>query len=146
MIDWEYEREEEQRLTAGDYRVEIVSAEEKTSKNGNPMIDIGIRPNNSGVTLHYYLVKNQYFNRNATRFFDAFPQIKPGSFELLTWVGCTGAARIEEDGDFMRVKYFIYPSQADSLPAWVGKKPEPQTVTSLDDDELLLDDDEDMPF
>lgn len=50
MSNWDsYQREERTRLTPGDYRVEIVSVDEKESKAGNPMLVIGIRPNGSSI-------------------------------------------------------------------------------------------------
>ena len=45
MTNWNYEREERPRLTAGDYRCEITEAEEAESKAGNPMLVITIKPN-----------------------------------------------------------------------------------------------------
>ena len=45
MSNWDYTREESNRLSAGDYRVEIVDAEEKTSKSGNKMIVVTVQPN-----------------------------------------------------------------------------------------------------
>ena len=52
MSNWDsYQREERTRLTPGDYRVEIVSVDEKESKAGNPMLVIGIRPNGSSITM-----------------------------------------------------------------------------------------------
>ena len=52
MGNWDdYRREERERLKPGNYRVEIVSAEETESKKGNPMLVIGIRPNGSNITI-----------------------------------------------------------------------------------------------
>lgn len=73
MSNWDsYQREERPRLIPGDYRVEIVSVEERESKKGNPMLVIGVRPNGSDVIINHYIVKNEYFNRNMTDFFDSF--------------------------------------------------------------------------
>ena len=67
MGNWDdYRREERERLKPGNYRVEIVSAEETESKKGNPMLVIGIRPNGSNITIKHYIVKNDWFNRNMT--------------------------------------------------------------------------------
>ena len=70
MSNWDsYEREERTRLTPGDYRVEIVSVDEKESKAGNPMLVIGIRPNGSSITINHYIVQgNEWTNRNLTEF------------------------------------------------------------------------------
>ena len=60
MSNWDsYQREERPRLTPGDYRVEIVSVEEKESKAGNPMLVIGVQPNGSKIIIyHYFLIKD----------------------------------------------------------------------------------------
>jgi hypothetical protein len=89
MGNWDsYQREERPRLTPGDYRVEIVSVEEKESKKGNPMLVIGVRPNGSDIIIYHYIVKNEYFNRNMTDFFDSF-NIDNGDFALPTQFACT---------------------------------------------------------
>ena len=92
----DYKREEHSRLSPGDYRVEIVSVEEKESKAGNPMLVIGIRPNGSNITINHSIVTHALFNRNMTDFFDSF-NIDDGAFPLPTWVGAVGAARLTAD-------------------------------------------------
>lgn len=129
MSNWDdYKREERARLEEGDYRVEIVSAEEATSKSGNLMIIIGVKPNGSNITIKHYIVKNEWFNRNMTEFFDSF-NIDEGDFNFLTWVGAVGAVRLKEDEmGYLKVAWFIKKDKADKLPEWVGKMPERQTV------------------
>lgn len=143
MSNWDdYKREERTRLTPGDYRVEIVSVEEKESKAGNPMLVIGVRPNGSGITIHHYIVKNQWFNRNMTDFFDSF-NIEDGDFELPTWVGAVGAARLKEDDKgYLKVQYFISEDRAEKLPPWQGNMPERQEMTKLEE----IDDDGELPW
>ena len=143
MGNWDdYRREERPRLTPGDYRVGIVSAEEKESKAGNPMLVIGIRPNGSNITINHYIVKNEWFNRNMTDFFDSF-NIDDGDFTLPTWIGAVGAARLKEDDKgYLKVQYFISEDRAEKLPPWEGKLPERQELTKLDD----VEDDGDLPW
>ena len=143
MSNWDsYQREERPRLSPGDYRVEIVSAEEKESKAGNPMLVIGIRPNGSNITINHYIVKNEYFNRNMTNFFDSF-NIDDGDFTLPTWIGAVGAARLKEDDrGYLKVQYFLDRDRAEKLPPWEGKMPEQQELTTLEP----LEDDGDIPF
>ena len=143
MGNWDdYRREERPRLTPGDYRVEIVSAEEKESKAGNPMLVIGIRPNGSNITINHYIVKNEWFNRNMTDFFDSF-NIDDGDFTLPTWIGAVGAARLKEDDKgYLKVQYFISEDRAEKLPPWEGKLPERQELTKLDD----VEDDGELPW
>ena len=148
MSNWDYTREESapSRIAAGDYRVEIIAVEEKTSSTGNPMIVITIRPNGSNITIKNYIVRNQYFNRNATQFFDSF-NVEEGNFNLITWVGAVGAARLKEDeSGFLKVAWFIDKRRAEKLPAWVGEMPERQTVTTIGDMQELDGIDEDLPF
>lgn len=134
MSNWDsYQREERPRLSPGDYRVEIVSVEEKESKAGNPMLVIGIRPNGSNITINHYIVKNEWFNRNMTDFFDSF-NIDDGDFTLPTWVGAVGAARLKEDDrGYLKVQYFLDQRRAEKLPPWAGPMPERQELTRLND-------------
>ena len=143
MSNWDsYQREERPRLAPGDYRVEIVSVEEKESKKGNPMLVIGVQPNGSKVIIYHYIVKNEWFNRNMTEFFDSF-NIDDGDFTLPTWVGAVGAARLKEDENgYLKVQYFLSSERADKLPPWEGKMPERQELTTLEP----LEDDGDIPF
>ena len=145
MSNWnDYQREEAPRIEAGDHRVEIVNAEESVSKtSGNPMIVITVKPNGSNINIKHYIVKNQYFNRNMTEFFDSF-NIDEGDFNFLTWTGAIGAAKLkEDDGGYLKVAYFINKEKASALPEWIGDKPERQTVEQglgyedcIDDDDL----------
>ena len=145
MGDWDYKREESTKLSAGDYRVAIVDAQETVSKtSGNPMIVVTVQPNGSNIKIQNYIVRNQYFNRNMTQFFDAFPQIDEGDFNLLGWVGCVGAARLKEDENgYIKVAWFLDEKRAEKLPPWQGEVPERQTVTALDGAEEV---EEELPF
>ena len=143
MNNWsDYQREERARLAPGDYRVEIVGVEDTTSKSGNPMLVISIRPNGSNITIKHYIVKNDYFNRNMTEFFDSF-NIDDGDFALPTWVGAVGAAKLKEDENgYLKVGRFINQNKAESLPAWQGEMPQRQELTKLEP----LADDGDLPW
>ena len=143
MSNWDsYQREERSRLSPGDYRVEIVSVEEKKSKAGNPMLVIGVQPNGSKIIIYHYIVKNEWFNRNMTDFFDSF-NIDDGDFTLPTWIGAVGAARLKEDDKgYLKVQYFISEDRAEKLPPWEGKLPERQELTKLDG----VEDDGDLPW
>ena len=139
----DYKREERARLSPGNYRVEIVSVEETESKAGNPMLVIGVRPNGSNITIRHYIVKNEWFNRNMTDFFDSF-NIDDGDFTLPTWIGAVGAARLKEDEKgYLKVQYFISEDKAEKLPPWEGEMPQRQVLTSLAE---LEEDDGDLPW
>lgn len=143
MGNWDdYRREERERLAPGNYRVEIVSAEETESRAGNPMLVIGIRPNGSKITIKHYIVKNEYFNRNMTDFFDSF-NIDDGDFTLPTWVGAVGAAKLKEDDQgYLKVQYFLSQERAEKLPPWDGPLPERQELVQLKE----VEDDGDLPW
>ena len=143
MSNWDsYQREECSRLSPGAYRVEIVSVEEKESKTGNPMLVIGVRPNGSNITINHYIVKNDWFNRNMTEFFDSF-NIDDGDFTLPTWIGAVGAARLKEDDKgYLKVQYFINKDRAEKLPPWEGPMPERQELVQLKE----VEDDEGLPW
>lgn len=147
MGNWDsYQREERESQTkiTGKLRCVIVSAEEGVSKSsGLPMIIVGVRPSGMRFTVKYYIAQNDNFNRKMTAFFDAFPEIRDGDFNFLTWVGAEGAANFgEDDQGYLKVKWFLTPTQAAALPPFEGDKPEKQTFTTLDED----DDESDLPF
>lgn len=143
-----YQREENEHRSniTGKLRCVIVSAESKTSKSGNPMIEIKVRPSGCKFSVTTWLVKNDSFNRNATQFFDAFPEIGDGNFNFIEWIGAEGAADFgEDDRGYLKVKWWVDAVKAQSLPPFEGDKPERQTITSLTEEEPY-DDDDDLPF
>lgn len=133
MSNWDsYIPEESPKAEAGDFRCEVIAAEEGESKSsGKPMIIITVKPNGSNAKVKCYMVKNEYFNRNITSFFDSFG-ITRGDFNLLGWVGAVGAGKFAlDDEGYLKLKWFLSPKQAEKLPEWVGEKPERQTISSL---------------
>lgn len=150
MSTWDdWSREEAPRLEPGDYRVEITAVEETESKAGNPMIVVTVRPNGSNINIKHYIVKNQYFNRNMTDFFDSF-NIDEGDFNFPTWVGAVGAAKlVEDENGYLKVRWFISESKAEKLPPWQGTMPERQTITTIGGTGGFVDvypDESELPF
>lgn len=147
MSEWEYQREEQERLAPGDYRVCVMDAQEQTSRAGNPMIVLTVKPNGGSFKINHYIVKGPYFNRNMTSFFDSF-NVPEGNFNFVEWIGALGAARlVEDENGYLRVAYFINKQRAESLPPWEGTAPERQEVTSLTDEFEEIDTgDDDLPF
>ena len=153
MSNWtdDFKREEREMESAvtGKHRVVIVEATEGVtgaqSKNpGTPMIIVKLRPSGRHFTVTHRIVKGDYFNRNMTQFFDAFPEIPFGDFTFISWVGAEGAAMFKQDDrGYTQVSYFLSPERAADLPPFEGEKPERQTVTSLED---VTEDDGDLPF
>ena len=142
--DYRREEREPQEKVTGKLRCVIVDVEETMSKSsGLPMIVISVRPSGTTFKVKNYLVKNEYFNRNAGQFFDAFPEIGDGNFNFIEWVGAMGAANfVEDENGYLKVKSWVYPRQAESLPEFVGERPERQVVAKLEEAE----DDEEMPW
>lgn len=153
MSNWsDFQREEKERESAvtGKHRVVITDVSEgvtgQMSKNpGTPMIIVKVRPSGRHFSVTHRIVKNDYFNRNMTSFFDAFPEIRFGDFSFLSWIGCEGAAMFKEDDrGYTQVSYFLSPERAADLPPFEGDKPERQTITAIDieadDGELPWDD------
>lgn len=147
MGNWDsYQREEreQENKVIGKQRCVITAAEEKVSKSGNPMIEIKVRPSGCRFDVRTWLVKNDNFNRNATQFFDAFPEVGDGNFNFIEWVGCEGAAMFgEDDGGYLKVKWWLDPVRAADLPPFDGNKPERQTIAKLSEEEA---DSDDLPF
>ena len=96
----------------------------------------------SNITINHYIVKNEWFNRNMTDFFDSF-NIDDGDFTLPTWVGAVGAARLKEDDrGYLKVQYFLDRRRAEKLPPWEGAVPERQELTKLEP----LEDESELPW
>ncbi len=146
MAKWDdYSHVESKAPNTGKMRCVITKVEEKVSQSsGNDMIVVYVRPSNSKVDIRHYIVKNEYFNQNMSRFFDAFPTIGDGNFAFPSWVGAEGAANFgEDDAGYIKVKGWIPPSRAKDLPPFEGKAPEQQSISTLKE---VDDDDDDMPF
>lgn len=141
---FEYKREATTRAGAGDYRVEIVNAENKeTRETHKNMIVLSLKLNGTSIIVKDYIVEGEWFNRKATQIFDSF-NIKEGDFNLITWNGAIGAARLKEDENgYLKVAYYLDKKRAEKLPAWVGEVPERQNVTSFE--EVNLEEDN-LPF
>ncbi len=143
-----YTREESTNVGAGDHRFAVVSAEQKVSKSGKQMIVVTLKPNGATFTVNDYIVEGEYFNKKMTQFYDS-TGIAEGDFNYLTWVGAIGAARFKEDEQgYLKVAYYINQQRAEKLPAWVGEKPERQTVTEIGGGSGMKDipEDDDLPF
>ena len=146
-MDWGYTREEHQAKTVtGKLRCVIVDVEEGVSKtSGNPMITITVRPSGTQFKVRTWLVKNEKFNQNATRFFDAFPEIGDGNFNFVEWIGAEGAAEFGEDEQgYTNLKWLISGRKAENLPPFEGTKPERQKITALEEEPE--DDEDSLPW
>ena len=147
MTNWNYvEDTTRPEIKTGVQRCVIVDAQEAVSKaSGNPMIVVTVKPSGSNAKIKEYFVKGSpSFNRKLTDFFNAFPQIPKGNFDLFTWVGSLGAANFGTDENgYLKVKWWVSPDKAANLPEFVGDKPIKQDLASITDEN---DADGELPF
>ena len=140
MIDWEYNPDDYtgntyQLIPPGDYRVRIEDAVEGESKSsGKPMITLTLKVSGYNSKLWHYIVVDgstseakARTNNNFGQIFDSFA-IPIGNFNISSWIGKVGAARIKHRPDNREVgkmqasiSFFITRSKQDELPAWQEK-------------------------
>ena len=127
---WSYKREESDRVYAplpeGNYRIRIRSAEKAMSKNGRDMLALQFDVSGNNQILYHYIVflddRPEITNRMLTQFFDAFPQIPEGDFNMANWIGKVGACNVKHE-DYngnatAKIHYFIAANRQKDLPSW----------------------------
>ena len=152
--NYTYKQPEYSERKPGKYRVIILKAEEKTSKKGNKMVEISLRPSGTASTVKAYIVDNDYFDDNYSRFLDAFPDIKNADNNpehCYTWRGAMGAINLKvNDNGYFEAGYFIPSEKQEALPefVWKARDDEPQTMPEFQGAVELeeLEDDESIPF
>lgn len=128
----DYKHEDSAGGLNGMARCIISDVQEKRSSKGNPMIVVTLRASGVSFDINHYIVKNEYFNRNMSRFFDAFPEIEDGDFDFIRWIGCEGGAVFgPDDMGYTKLKRFLTPEQTATLPEFKGERPVKHTVTSV---------------
>lgn len=146
-MDWAnyYKREDDSKNVEGPHRCVITAAEEtESNEKKNPMVVVSVKPSGADFSVKCFFVYGDYFNRNITRFLDAFPNIRDQvdnkKWDFVKWVGEEGAAFFEKDGKYTKVKYFLSPERAKDLPPFEGSKPEKLEVsnefTDINEDDL----------
>lgn len=152
--NYTYKKPEYPDRKPGDYRCIILNAETGTSKtSGKNMLTIYLRPSGTAATVRAYIVDNEYFDDNMSRFLDAFPALKsnPNPDNCFAWRGAMGAAKLKvNDNGYFEHNRWIPSDKADKLPefVWRARDDEPQEMpvlqefTELDGGE----DDGDIPF
>lgn len=74
----------------GENAILIRGAKVETSKQGKRMLSIELKVDTSnGLPYTLYYPEGEFFNKNLTRFFDAF-KIPRGNFNFAQWVGKSG--------------------------------------------------------
>lgn len=130
MINWnfsaaDYEEQSFKPIPVGDHRVRIASAEECTSKTGNQMIKLILDVSGYNSTIWHWVVflpdNQKLTNQRLGELWNSFG-IPQGNFNLQSWVGKVGAAKVKHDdynGEVSaKIAYFIAKERQDKLPAW----------------------------
>lgn len=130
MVNWnfnaaDYEETSFKPIPVGDHRVRIASAEEKLSGNNNQVIVLVLEVSGYNSKIWHnltLLTSNQKFtNQKLGELWNSFG-IPQGNFNLNSWVGKVGAAKVkheEYNGESnAKIAYFINKDRQDKLPAW----------------------------
>ena len=130
MVNWnfnaaDYEETNFKPIPVGDYRMRIQSAEEQTSNSGKQMIKLVLEVSGYNSTIWHFLVflpENQKLtNQKLGELWNSFG-IQQGNFNLQSWVGKVGAAKVKHE-DYngepnAKIAYFIKKDRQDKLPVW----------------------------
>ena len=154
MVNWnfnaaDYEEQSFKPIPIGDHRVRIQSAEEQTSNAGNQMIKLVLEVSGYNSTIWHYIVllpdNQKLTNQRLGELWNSFG-IPQGNFNLNSWVGKVGAAKVkheEYNGEpNAKIAYFIGKSKQDKLPAWK----EPSNANNSGFEEVPTPTDADLPF
>ena len=153
MVNWnfnaaDYEEQSFKPIPIGDYRVRIASAEEQTSSSGRQMIKLILDVSGYSSTIWHFIVfmpENQKLtNQKLGELWNSFG-IPQGNFNLQSWVGKVGAAKVKHE-DYngesnAKIAYFINKSKQDKLPAWKDASSNNVLI-----DFTPVDDSGDLPF
>jgi hypothetical protein len=153
-IMWNFSSEDYQEnsfkpIPVGDFRVRIQSAEEQVSKTGKQMIKLVLEVSGYNATIWHFIVlmpENQKLtNQKLGELWNSFG-IPQGNFNLNTWVGKVGAAKVKHelyDGEEnAKIAYFISKDRQEKLPAWQ----EPNKANNGGFEEVATPDVPDLPF
>lgn len=151
-MSWQYEREEQKFniVPEGAHRIRVKSAEKAVSKNGNDMLVLQFEVSGYTSLLFHYIVflddRPEITNRMLTQFFDAFPTIPEGDFNMNNWVGKVGACIVKHEEyqgqASAKIRYFLRKEKQDGLPPWK----EPNGLTTDKDGYIEAPSDLDIPF
>ena len=130
MINWnydsnDYEEQSFKPIPVGEHRIRIQSAEEQTSRNNKQMIKLVLEVSGYNSTIWHFLVflpdNAKLTNQKLGELWNSFG-IPYGDFNLNTWAGKVGAAKVKhEDYEGQpnpKIAYFISKDRQDKLPAW----------------------------
>ena len=130
MINWnfdstQYEETSFKPIPVGEYRMRVASAEEQTSSSGRQMIKLVLEVSGFNSTIWHWLVfmpdNQKLTNQKLGEFWNSFG-IPQGNFNLQSWVGKVGAAKVKHEeyhgAANAKISYFISKDRQDKLPAW----------------------------
>jgi hypothetical protein len=156
MVNWnfnaaDYEETSFKPIPVGDHRVRIASAEEQMSSSGRQMIKLVLDVSGYNSTIWHFIVllqdNQKLTNQKLGELWNSFG-IPQGNFNLNTWVGKVGAAKVKHEeyqGETnAKVAYFIKKDRQDKLPAW--QEPNNASVSVTAQDFTPIDIDDDLPF
>lgn len=125
---WQYKREERQRfeqVPVGKHRIRIKAVDKAISQSGNDMLVFRFEVSGMPNILYHFIVflndRPEITNRNLTNFFDSFPGIADGDFDMRKWIGQVGACEVKQDRndpERTRISHFIRADQQGELPPW----------------------------
>ena len=153
MVNWnfnsaDYEEQSFKPIPIGDHCVRIASAEEQTSSSGRQMIKLVLDVSGYSSTIWHFLVfmpENQKLtNQKLGELWNSFG-IPQGNFNLNSWVGKVGAAKVKHE-DYngetnAKISYFINKNKQENLPAWRDVN-----NTNVSIEYTPIDDQGDLPF
>lgn len=130
MINWNFNSNDYQEtsfkpIPVGDHRVRISSVESGSTSTGKQMIKLVLDVSGHNGKIFHNLVLNpenqKLTNQKLGELFDSFG-IQPGNFNLPTWIGKTGAAKVKHEeyngNTNPKVNYFISKVKQEKMPAW----------------------------
>ena len=130
MVNWnfnaaDYEEQSYKPIPIGDHRVRIASAEEQVSESGKQMIKLVLEVSGYSSTIWHFVVflpdNTKLTNQKLGELWNSFG-IHQGNFNLNSWVGKVGAAKVKHE-DYKgeptaKIAYFINRDRQEKLPAW----------------------------
>ena len=149
----QYEEQSFKPIPQGEHRVRIASAEEQTSSKGNQMIKLVLDVSGYNSTIWHWIVfmpdNQKLTNQKLGELFSSFG-IQPGNFNLTSWIGKTGAAKVKhelyEGETTVKVAYFIGKDRQDKLPAWKEPSNKAAVTGGGNADFTPVDVPDDLPF
>ena len=141
MINWnfnknDYEEKSFKPIPEGDHRVRILSAEEQISNSGNQMIKLVLEVSGHNSTIWHFITfmptNQKLTNQKLGELWNSFG-IPQGNFNLQSWVGKVGAARVKHEDrngeKNAKIAFFLNKERQNKMPDWI----EPNKKSAVSD-------------